>query len=266
MIDKKRNDENRAKLVLRANSTEVKERLKESPTDPELWYQLGMALNEEQGEDASIEALSQGLVYNPFSAQLYFGRGRRFIKKRCYWHCIADMTMAIRLQPEVWNYFYYRAVAENLNGQTEDAIADFMECFKQTEPCEQYPLVDWLFLCCLDQNNRERAKEMLDLIDANIIPPAMDYAYRRRVQLYKGIVTPEEFIDVEHIKSHCLQLPNRVQLEIETLTFGLFVYYNYIDDQEKANETLLKIASFKPSAAFGYLKGTAIARERGLID
>ena len=29
MIDKKRNDENRAKLVLRANSTEVKERLKE---------------------------------------------------------------------------------------------------------------------------------------------------------------------------------------------------------------------------------------------
>ena len=65
MIDKKRNDEMRTKLVLRANSTEVKERLKESPTDPELWYQLGMALNEEQGEDASIEALSQGLVYYP---------------------------------------------------------------------------------------------------------------------------------------------------------------------------------------------------------
>ena len=176
------------------------------------------------------------------------------------------MTMAIRLQPEVWNYFYYRAVAENLNGQSEDAIADFMECFKLTEPCEHYPLVDWLFIWCLDQNNRERAKEMLDLIDANIIPPAMDYAYWRRVQLYKGIIQPEELMDVEHIKKHCLQLPNRVQLEIETLTFGLFVYYNYIDDQEKANETLLKIASFKPSAAFGYLKGTAIARERGLID
>ena len=54
MIDKKINDEMRAKLVLRANSTEVKERLKESPTDPDLWYQLGMALNEEQGEDACI--------------------------------------------------------------------------------------------------------------------------------------------------------------------------------------------------------------------
>lgn len=260
-----KNEEMRDKLVLRAVSTEVLEQLKSDETNPDLWYKLGMALSEEEGPEAGIDAFSQGLVYNPFNATLYFGRGRRNIGLRNFWRCISDTTMAIRIQPEIWNHWYYRAVAYNLNGNYEESMADFMQCFSMTGHDEQYPLIDWLFLCALDMNDKQKAKEVLDLIDENIIPPAMDYSYRRRVMLYKGVVKPEEFIDIEHIKENCLPLPGRVELEVSTLTFGLYAYYTYIGDTKKANEILLKITEFEPSAAFGYLKGVDLAKRNGLI-
>lgn len=260
-----KNEEMRNKLILKANSSDVLKKLKDDPTNPELWYQMGMALSDEEGPEAGIDAFSQGLVYNPFNATLYFGRGRKNIGLHRYWRCISDTTMAIRIQPETWNHWYYRAVAYNLNGNYEEAMADFMQCYNMTEPEEHYPMVDWLFLCALDMNDKEKAREVLDLIDVNVIPPIMDYAYRRRVMLYKGVVKPEEFIDIDHIKENCLPLPNRVELEINTLTFGLYAYYSYIGDTEKANEVLLKITKFEPSPAFGYIKGVALARKNGLI-
>jgi len=258
-------EEMRNKLILKANSADIREQLEDDPTNPDLWYKMGTALSDEIDHEAGIDAFSQGLVYNPFNASLYFGRGRKYIGLGRYWRCISDTTMAIRIQPEMWNHWYYRAVAYNLNGNYAEATADFMQCYNMTDPEEHYPMVDWLFLCALDMNDKEKAREVLELIDDKVIPPAMDYAYRRRVMLYKKIVAPDEFIDVEHIKKNCLPLPNRVELEINTLTFGLFAYYTYTGDTEKANEVLLKIVKFEPSAAFGYIKGVAIARKRGLI-
>ena len=264
MADK--NEEMRKKLLLTANSADVREQLKDDPTNPDLWYKMGTALSAEEGHEAGIDAYSQGLVYNPFNASLYFGRGRKNIGLRHYWRCISDTTMAIRIQPELWSHWYYRAVAYNLNGNHVEATADFMQCYNITEPEEHYPMVDWLFLCALDMDDKEKAREVLDLIDVSVIPPTMDYAYRRRVMLYKGVVSPDEFIDVEHIKKNCLPLPNRVELEIETLTFGLYAYYTFMGNTEKANEVLLRIVKFKPSAAFGYIKGIDIAQKRGLIN
>ena len=265
-VNEARNNEMRSKLVLRGDSVEAWKKIEVDPYNEDSWYQYAMALGNEKGVEESIDAFSQGLFYNPFSALLHFGRGRKNIGLRRYWRAISDFTESIRLHPENWNFWYYRAVSENLNGNTEESISDFMQCFPLTAENEHYPLVDWLFLCNLDLGDKEGAKKALDLIDDNIIPPQMDYAYRRRVQLYKGVIKPEELLDVKHIESHCLPLPGRVNLEIQTLTFGLYAYYEYIGDREKANEVLKTVCGYDPLPAFGYLKGTAIAKERGLID
>jgi hypothetical protein len=111
----------------------------------------------------------------------------------------------------------------------------------------------------------DKAKAALGLIDDAVVPPQMDYGYQRRVRLYKGIVTPETFIDIDDIKAHMIDQPGRLDLEIKTLTFGLFVYYTYVGETAKANEQLIKVLNTEPSVAFGYLKAQIIAKKRNLI-
>jgi tetratricopeptide (TPR) repeat protein len=267
MVNKKKQDEMRERLVMRAKSADVLAAMgNDQSSDPELWYRLGVAYGEEKGPEAAIEAFSEGLVQNPFNSLLYFGRGRKNIGLKNFWRSISDFTMAIRLEPEIWNNGYYRAVSYNLNGYPREAISDFRQCLALTDPEDWYPLADWIFLSyVVDMGQMDKARESLDLIDLSVIPPQMDYAYRRRIQLYKGFMAPEDFIDPEHIKTHMIEQPDRLELEIKTLTFGLFVYYTYVGQTEKANEQLLKIAHTKPSAAFGYIKAMSLARVRGLV-
>jgi len=266
MINMKKQDEMRAKLLLRANSIDVLAAMKEDPTNPDLWYRLGVAYGEEKGFEESIDAFSQGLVHNPFNSDLYFGRGRKYIGAGKFWRAISDFTMTIRLDPELWNHWYYRAVSYNLNGCPEDAIADFSQCLALTEPKDWYPMADWIFLTyVVDMGQMDQAKKSLESFDLSIVPPQMDYAYRRRVKLYKGVITPEEFIDEADITANMIEQPDRLALEIKTLIFGLFVYYTYVGETEKANEQLIKIVNTKPSAAFGYIKAAQIARKRGLV-
>ncbi len=265
MADKKQ--EMIRKLLMTADVEESKAALQADPYNPDCWYQLGVATGKQDGLEASIDVFSQGLIQCPFSAPLYFGRGRKYIGLRNYWRAVADATMAIRIEPDIWTYWYYRAVPRNLAGDAAGALEDFSQCFRMTPDNEHYPIIDWMFLCALDMGDTVRAKEILDMMDTATEPHhCMDYAYRRRVRLYKGEVRPEELIDEADIRKNAfMEQPGRMQLERETLTFGLFAYYTYIGNNEMANATLKTIMDFEPSVVFGYLKGSDIARRRGLV-
>ena len=260
------------KLIMRAKSAEVRLELEKDPDNPQLWYKLGMAVAEEEGLEAAIDLYSQALVLNPFSALLYFGRGRRQIGLRKYLLCIADMTMAQRLEPHSFHNWYYRAIARYLNDDFEGAIQDLNECHKYTRAEEKYPLYVWLFRAHWDGGQKDKARTLLDSIETDLIPSRMDYGYRRQIQLLKGDIKAEDMIDLEDLEAHSLvkqagmDYEARLQLEVESMTYSLYTYYNYVGEQDKANESLLKIAAFKPSAAFGYLAGTAEAKKRGLIS
>lgn len=264
-MNKKQLDEERNKLIMRVNSADVYKELEDDPHNPDLWFKLGIALTDEQGPDAGIDAFSQGLVYNPFNAGLYFGRGRKNIGLGHYWRAIADTTMAIRLEPEKWNHWYYRGVTNNLNRCYKESIADFEQCMLLIGEEEHYPLIDWLFQNYVDLGQMDKARATLDRIDTAVIPPTMDNGYRARVRLYKGEVTPEKFIDMDEISKTCLQLPGRVELEVTSMTYGLYNYFTYKGETEKANEVLSSLVGRKPAAAFAVIKGTMLAKDRGLV-
>lgn len=263
--DPKELDAQRMLLLTREPSDEVRKALKDSPRDPKLWYKLGMALSDEVDHETGIAAFSQGLSYNPFDAELYFGRGRKYIGLGQYWHCISDTTMSIRLDPTNWNHWYYRAIAYHLNENYEDSIADLKQIIAMTPAHDHYPMVDWIFENYVEMGDMENAKKALDLIDTKIMPPTMDYGYRRRVMLAKEEITPEEFMDHDHIKSHMLNVPNRFELELMSYTYGLFSYYTYKGETEKANDVLRDLVKLPKSAAFGCIKGWKFAKERGIV-
>lgn len=259
-----KNEIMRAKLIVTPDLGEAKAALDQEHTC-DTWYNYGMALVNAGKSEEAINAYSQGLVENPFAPILYFGRGRRFIGPKLYDRAIADFTMAIRLDPEVYSYWYYRAVTNNLAGNYEAAVSDFRRAMEQTEPFERYGLIDWIFTSYVELGDMEKARAVLDEIGDDLPEPKIHYGYKRRVRLYKGLIDPENFVDIEDIKKHLIPQKNRMQLEVTTLLFGLYVYYIYKGNDAKANETLLELLKDPYPGAFGSIKAEKAAKDRGLI-
>ena len=240
-----KNEIMRAKLIVTPDLGEAKAALDQEHTC-DTWYNYGMALVNAGKSEEAINAYSQGLVENPFAPILYF-------------------TMAIRLDPEVYSYWYYRAVTNNLAGNYKAAVSDFRRAMEQTEPFERYGLIDWIFTSYVESGDMEQARAVLDEIGDDLPEPKIHYGYKRRVRLYKGLIDPENFVDIEDIKKHLIPQKNRMQLEVTTLLFGLYVYYIYKGNDAKANETLLELLKDPYPGAFGSIKAEKAAKDRGLI-
>ena len=92
----------------------------------------------------------------------------------------------------------------------------------------------------------------------------MDFDYKRRVQLYKGIVRPEELIDLEEIRRHVPDPEDDLTLDINTLLFGKYIYYVYLGEQEKADGALREVLATAYEGAFATSKARIAAAERGI--
>ena len=259
-----RNNEMRRRLVTAPPLDEAERRLK-TVDSADAWYDYGMALSANGQPDAAVSAYSQGLSRYPFSPILYFGRGRRYIGPKKYNQALADFTMAIRLDPDIYSYWYYRAVTNNLSGRLQEAVYDFRRAMERTEPFERYGLIDWLFTCYVEMGDRESARRVLDEIGDDLPQPQIHYGYKRRVRLYKGLVSVEDLIDIPDIESHMLPQENRLQLEINTLLFGKYLYFKYHENEAAADQALLEVLSHRYEGSFATIKAEAAARKRGLI-
>ena len=266
-VKTKRNaEEQRKKLTLSPNMDEAKTALDNSPFDPELWYAYAMSLFRAAQYEEADAAFSQGLVYTPFHAYLYFGRGRAKTKAGRFWPGIADFEMALRLDPENWNFWYYLATANNMEGYCEESISNFENAIRYAAPEERYPMVDWLYQTyALDLHDIERANQALTLVADGVVPPPMDYGYCRTVSLYKGLLTPDNFVDIPDMEEKCIKKPGRIEAELNGMYYGLYVYSTVIGDEalgRYAIESLLRVA--RP-ATIGCIKGMKVAQRMGLI-
>lgn len=256
----------RRMLLMSPDVEEVRGKLEKSPDDPELWYELGMALSVAGDEKGSINAFSHGLMYAPFDAFLHFGRGRKLNSAGYFWPAIAELTLAHRLDVTEWTFLYYRATSYNLHGMYEESCADFKTCITIAQPGEGCALVHWLFTTyVLELKDNARAAECLKLIPPDVVPPQMDYGYHRNFQLYTGQISRENFVDIPDMEKKVLKRPGRVQLELVTMYYGLFAYCVYLGDEKGADEALLEALKLNIPNAFGYMNARKFALKRGLI-
>ena len=93
----------------------------------------------------------------------------------------------------------------------------------------------------------------------------MDWDYKCRVRLYKGLRKPEEMLNLEEIRKHVPDPDDDLKLDIVTLRYGMFIYYTWIGDVEKGNEQLLAIVNDPFEGAFATTKARYYAKARGLI-
>ena len=261
-----KNDYMRHKLMMTPDLAETRARLAEKPGDPELWYALGMALSNSGDNEAAIRAFSHGLTIAPFDPFLYFARGRKRNAAGHFWPAIADLTLAVRLDDTEWTFLYYRATSYNLKGMYRESCEDFKGCIRVAEPNEGCPMIHWLYTTyLLELKDVPSAEACLSLIPRDVVPPQMDYGYHRCFLLYTGQVSVEDFVDLEEMREKCLKRPGRVELELNTMYYGLFAYCVHHGYEQKADEALKKLLKIGVPNAFGYLKALPFAKARGLI-
>ncbi len=262
VFNEKKNEEQRKLLMMRPTVKEAQELLDKDETDPYAWYVMGTALDLEGRTEEGIDAYSMGITYAPFYAPNYFGRGRRHNAVGEWKQAMADFTVAIQLDPQNWTYWYYRATTENVRGGLlEESIDDFKECLNLTQAHEHYPLIHWLYTTYAELGDYKKAEESLDLMDFSQVAPQMDYGYQRAVQLYKGLVKPEDYIDEEKMAKLVIDRPNRVHFEESHMLYGLYWYWMIHGNEEKAIEAIRRLQEIGYPQTFGLLKSKKLAEK-----
>lgn len=266
VYNEKRDQEMRHILMMVPKVNEAEALLQKDDTDPYAWYVMGTALAEEERLEEAIDAYSMGIMYAPFYAPNYFGRGRRHNAVGEWKQAMADFTVCIQLEPSNWTYWYYRATTANVRGGLlKDSIDDFKECLNLTNPNEHYPLIHWLYTTYAELGDYKAAEASLDLIDCSLKAPQMDYGYERAVQLYKGIVKPEDYINEEEMAKVVIDRPNRVHFEESHMLYGLYWYWMIHGDEKKAYDAIARLQEIGYPGTFGLLKSQPIARKLGII-
>ncbi|MGN1189144.1 MAG: hypothetical protein ACI4SL_01980, partial [Candidatus Ornithospirochaeta sp.] len=153
----------------------------------------------------------------------------------------------------------------NTHGDLESSVADFEECIKLTSPAQRYVLVHWLYTTYCEMGEFEKARKSLDYTDGITECPQRNYGYKRAVQLLKGMITPEEYINIEEMKKCVLPKPGRVELELNGMYYALFWYWEVRGNKEKAKEALSDLQKVAVKGAFGYTKSIPYAKKYGII-
>ena len=265
VYNEEKNEEMRRILMMHPTVEEAEALLKKDDTDGYAWYVYGTALSLVGKNEEAIEAHSHGIAFDPFYAPNYFGRGRRDNAVGRHWQAIADFTVAIHLDSDNWTYWYYRATTLNLHGHVEESIDDFKQCMHLSEASEHYPLIHWIYTSYVELGKFDEARKCLDLIDATVEAPQMDYGYCRAVRLYKGMIKPEDYIDIPAMQKAVLPREKRVELELNGMYYGLYCYWTLHGEPEKAAQAIRDLQKVAYPGAFGYTKSIPIAKKLGII-
>ena len=256
----------RYKLIMQPDEADVRARLAKKGDDPDLWYELGMALANQNRNEEAVEAFSAGIRFAPFDPYLHFARGRKLAASGKLWPAIAELTLANCIDKSDWTFMYYRATTFNLFGYYEESCRDFKACLDMVPAEETYPMIHWLYTTyLLELKDPARARAAIDLVKYTEDYPQMDYGYHRCYQLYAGLVDKEHFIDIDEMKEKCLKRPGRIELELNTMYYALFAYCVETGDEQGADNALRALLKIPVEGAFGYKKGLQFAKERGII-
>ncbi|MEQ8303728.1 MAG: tetratricopeptide repeat protein [Cyclobacteriaceae bacterium] len=215
------------------------------------YIQIGLQLIGSSRYNAAIENYTEGLQKFPSSFKLLRHRGHRYISIRQLEKAISDLNQAeelIRDQPDVLEYdaagkttgtyqhwiWYHIGLYYFLNQAYLQAAPAYEKCLEASRSDKNIVgASDWLYNTYMRLGKVSEAQKLLEPITPDF-DTDREHPYFRRVMLYKGVITPEELVDVN-------QDPASTSVGDVTKMYGLANWYAYQGDQEKAMTLYKKI-------------------------
>ncbi len=199
----------------------------------------------------AIANFDEGITRYPDSFKLLRHRGHRYITTRQLTNAISDLTKAAALiesQPDIPEYdqsgemtgtyqhwiWYHIGLYYYLNQAYIQAVPAFEKCLAESSSNKNIVGVsDWLYHAYMRLGEKEKAAQLLETISADM-DTDREHPYFRRIMLYKGVITPDELVDVN-------QDPAHASVTDITKMYGLANWYAYQGDKEKAKALYQKI-------------------------
>ena len=201
----------------------------------------------------AVENFTEGLAKFPNSYKLLRNRGHRYITLRELEKSIADLTKGeelIRTEPDVMEFgldgkptatvrhqiWYHIGVYHYLKKDYAKSAAAFEQAVATGGDLKNVVgASDWLYNCYQRINEKEKSIALLKPITPES-DTDQESPYFRRIMLYKGVITPEELMNVK-------MAPDSMSVQDVTKMYGLANWYSYKGDQATARtlySTILK--------------------------
>lgn len=235
---------------------ELDELIAQNPNDPELYLKKGIALSRASlHHQEAIDVFSYGLSLAPFHALLYRWRGHKHLNVRQFNQGRADLELSSRLDPTNWDTWYHLGLSSYLLHEFSRAEEAYRECLRITKTEDaRVAVTDWMWMTLMRQDKAEEAARLLDFVTPQTYYKD-NLAYFRRLLMYKGLIKPEELMNVDQLSD----------VDFVTMSYGLGNYY-YINGQtDKAIDVWQKGLDGKYWSAFGSIAAEVELRALGKL-
>ena len=266
---------------LEDNLSEARSRFEENRDNLENIIWLGRRMAYLWRYQEAISIFSEGIERYPSEPRLYRHRGHRYISIRELDKAVTDLKYASELiegtedkiEPDGapnasgiptstlhTNIWYHLGLAYYLQGNFENALYAFEQCLEAATNEDMYvATADWLYMTLRRLGRPKEAEEVLVPIHAEM-DLIENFAYYRRLLMYKGEIAPDSLLRVEQ--------NDEADLNYATQGYGVGNWYLYNGQTDAATTVFRRVLESSYWSAFGYIAAEAeIARlEKILMD
>ncbi len=255
---------------LETNLAEAQAHFDEDPDKVENIIWLGRRLAYLWRYHDAIDVYSTGLETHPDEPRLYRHRGHRYISTRAFDKAVADLERAAQLiegtddeiEPDGdpndagiptstlhTNSFYHLGLAHYLQGHFEKALDAYQKCLAASKNDDmRVATLDWLYMTLRRLGRHHEADAAIASVHAGM-ELLENFAYHRRLLMYKGEIPPESLLHVED--------EDDIALTLATQGYGVGNFHLVNDERERAAEIFRQVVAGTYWPAFGYIAAEA---------
>jgi tetratricopeptide (TPR) repeat protein len=256
-----------AKKTAEANLQAARAEFAKSPDSADAIIWLGRRLAAAGLVQEAIGAFTKGIAKFPTDARFYRFRGHRYVSVREFDKAIADLTKASQLiagkpdepepstaDPKVMSsetlhyaIYYHLGLAHYLKADFENALRVYRQCLAVAKGNDDQTIgvSDWLYMTLRRLNRTDEAARVLDAIVVGM-KVKDDQQYYDRLQMYKGLKTPEELLQ-----------KGGDPVATATLAYGVGNWYLYNGRKAEATAVFEKIITGPNWMPFGFIAAEA---------
>lgn len=206
---------------------------------------LGAAQSGARQFREAIETYGKGLTIEPRNALLLRWRGHRYLSVREFDRALADLNRGIELDPSIYGLWYHLGVLRFQRREFDQAA----EAFARGQAIapdggELAGSTDWLWMSLSRAGRGAEAKAMLDRKPDSL---PVNNAYRQRLRLYRGEISPEQVIGPADTSD----------VAVATLSYGIGNWYLVNGDAARAKSWFERAVASGGWPAFGFIVAEA---------
>lgn len=219
-----------------------------NPKDLNLIVALGTAQAGVRDMRGAVVTFTKGLEAHPNNALLYRWRGHRHLSLREFDAALADFASGLKTDSTVYSIWFHLGIVKFVRGDFNGAADAFTRAQPRAPDAgELAGSTDWLWMSLSRAGKHAEAQAMLDRKPDSLKVADPEYAYVKRLRMYRGQVKPEALITTT----------DTADVQQATLNFGLGNYYIVKGDTAHAKQAFERAVRSGGWPGFGFIVSEA---------